>query len=139
MAIAAVGTTGSIVFAGSQTGLVNVRSWALTFSRPGFDTTPFAPTSNARTTLGGLVDIEGSAEIFLDSAAEFTAAEFNDPDTAAAAFTLKATDPTGVGNSPTYVFDGYITGFSPAVRTNSINTATISFVASGTNVTVSVA
>lgn len=118
------GRTGSINFG---TALGNLKlaafAWSMSLDREIYDSTAFSPTSNARTTTGGLQSCSGSASGFIDDTNLFDESVYN-TDAAIATFTL--TD-----GSNTYSVSATVNNFSPGVQFDGLGTWSCTFVGSG--------
>lgn len=128
----AIGSTGSISLPGTSAGtIINVRKWTATFNRDNYDTTPFTPSVNMETNIGGLYDCVGTFEGFLDGTTAFDDVDFEDFFKAAGSILLCYYNPTGVTNGMGYSFQGWLTEFGPTVAVNNVNMYRGAFVSTG--------
>lgn len=129
---ATIGNTGSITFP-TVTDLVATTGansllcyrWSGSITRDMHDVTAFAPTSMARSTLGGLHVMTGTCEGFLDD----TVAHTYSVSMAQAAAIASAVLTADTGH--TYTFDCFISDWSVTVDVNAVNVWSCSFQSSG--------
>ena len=129
---AILGQTGTITFADATdlgAGAPGVHrllssKWNASIDREMHDLTPFAPTSAARLSIGGLHKMTGTIEGFLDATVKHDLTHMT-AGVAAAAFVLTAS------TDITYSFNGWLSNWSVNVDVGVPNTFSCSFESSG--------
>lgn len=134
------GTGGSVAIgdtSGASIVAMTIQRWSADFPREMADTTPFQPTKNLRTSVGGNMEISGTFEGLLDDTLDFDPADINSATAefaAAQTITLEynRTDATGAaGTIQEVTFSGWLTRCAIGVRVGAPNSIAGSFVGTG--------
>lgn len=128
---AITGVTGSVSFTGlGAPADANLRMtrWTANIRRDIHETSNWVDATNAKTKVGGMYDLAGSAEGFLDSGFNLVAGDasgFEAEDAAAAAIVLTAS------TLRTFTFTGLISNYRVTSEKNGVVTVAFDFESSG--------
>lgn len=131
-----VGTKGSVTMAdtsGAAIATMTIGTWSASFPRPESDTTPFSPTGNARTAIGGNRSISGSFSGLLDGTTPIDLTDYNNSEAVEALITLIYNLKPGGGTDQQKVsFNGWLSNIDIGVTaTGEPNTISADFTGTG--------
>lgn len=133
------GTGGAVTIAdtsGASVVAMTVQRWTADFPREIADTTPFQPTNNLRTSVGGNMEITGTFEGLLDDTLDFDPTDLNSATAEFAAAVLitlayNRTAASGANTRQEVSFQGWLTRFAAGVRVGEPNSVSAAFVGTG--------